>query len=679
MKQFFTEVLLLVALLAAGACRSAGDAANALPPMRFDGARSFPSDQLREVVATEVGDAVKDAWTRSAVDDGAFALERFYASEGFGFAHVDWEITHADTGKDRAMFRIEEGPRVVLQSLGFEGAKAMRRETLESFFPAIPKADSGVAWWVESELEGDAKDLEDYYYKSGYLDARVFAPKSAFDKDRRHAQVRIEIVEGILSKLGKIELKGAPEDSASPLQHAADEFLGRPYSPLVAGAVRVRLEEVLATRGYADAKATPDTAERGADGSTSIAFTILPGPRVTIASIEIRGAHRTKPSTIEGLLKLAPGDVYSIEKERESFRALYQSGLFSTVRVGLAPGAEAARTLVVEVAEANSAEFYVEPGYGSYERLRLGLGMRLKNLFGTGRSLEVDGSLAELAQRGRISLITPNVMGTDVRSTVSVFSNRRVEPSFISRENGAAWNLARHLTRRLSATLGYEFRATDVSNVSVVGPAVQALINAVSISSIALTPVFDTRDSVFVPSRGGISKVTVELADSAIGSQLDFFRLRFAHSTYLPVWETGVLALSWRAGLIVPTHASDTIPLQERFFNGGESTVRSFREEQLGPKDAQGNPLGGEAFHIFAIELRQKLTGNLDGALFYDLGNVQLDHNDFFQGTGFRDGVGIGLRYVLPIGPIRLDFGINPDPRQGESRSVLQFTVGMAF
>ncbi|HUR28616.1 MAG TPA: BamA/TamA family outer membrane protein [Planctomycetota bacterium] len=667
----------IVTVLACGACTSLGKEELALPPVAFEDASTFSDGRLREIVAAEVGDAVKGEWQRSAVDDGAFALERFYASEGFAEASVAYDIVPAENGPAKAVFHVVEGPRVRLESITFDDVPWPSSELLESFFPKPSRR--GDVWWVEAQLESAARDLEDYCYKNGYLDARVARPQTTFDEGRRRARVRIGLSLGIQSKLSKILLTGAPEGTEDALQRAADGFVGRPYSPLVAGALRLRMEEGLATRGFADGKATQEAVQTDEDGATTVSLALQPGPRVRIAAIEIHGAKRTLRSTVLGLLKLSPGDFYSIEQERESFRALYQSGLFATVKVGLAAGDGEERNLVVEVTEGSSTELSVEPGYGSYERFRVGLGMRLKNLFGTGRVLEVDGSLAELAQSGRVSLITPRLLGTDTRSTVSVFSNRREEPSFTTRENGAAWNLARRVTRRLSATLGYEFRSTSVSNVDVVGPAVQALVDAVEISSVSLTPVLDTRDSVFVPNDGTITKLTVQVGDGAIGSELDFVALRLAHSTYVPVWEGAVVAASWRTGMIVPTHNSDTIPLQVRFFNGGENTVRSFREDQLGPTDAQDNPLGGEVFHVLSAELRQKLTGNLDGALFFDTGNVQLAHEDYFESTGFRDAIGVGLRYVLPIGPIRLDLGINPDPQSGESRSVLHFTVGMAF
>jgi len=682
------ELLLLLPLLSA--CASTPEGQRKLPPLEFVGASSFGSSRLAQVVAEEVGEALQSQWTHSAVDDGAFAVERFYASQGFAFATVGYELEADAKGRERARFLVEEGPRVALRSLRFEGLRSLRGERLEGFFPRVGRSgdslsfereaqDTGPPWWVESELADACMALEDHLYRSGYLDARVTPPHTSFDAPRRNADVLIEVVEGVRSTLVEVRLEGAPEDEAARLQHSATEFVGRAYSPLLGGALRARLEEQLAERGYPDARAIVGDAERDEDGATRLEVQIRPGERVRIASIEIRGTRRTRAATILELLELEPGDVYSVQDERDSFRALYQSGLFTTVSVGLAPGEGPERVLVVEVEEATASEFYLEPGYGSYERLRIGMGWKLRNLFGTGRSLELDASLAELAQKGSISLVTPRFLGSDVRSTLSVFSSRRIEPSFTNLENGASWILGRRFSRRVTATLGYEFKDTSVSDVDVIGAPAQALVDSVEISSIKFTPVHDARDSFLMPTRGTISRLAFEFADAAIGSELDFTRLSPSLSFYHPAWSGSVLALSWRGGVIIPIHSTSDIPLQERFFNGGENTVRSFREDQLGPTDAQGNPVGGETFQVLSAELRQALRGNLEGALFVDTGNVQLEHADFFSTEDFRSGVGIGLRYRLPIGPIRVDYAVNPDPRDSESRAVLHFTVGMAF
>jgi len=107
--------------------------------------------------------------------------------------------------------------------------------------------------------------------------------------------------------------------------------------------------------------------------------------------------------------------------------------------------------------------------------------------------------------------------------------------------------------------------------------------------------------------------------------------------------------------------------------------VRSFEEDELGPLDANGEPLGGEAYTVLTLEARRRLVGRLEGALFYDVGNVTPDAADFWDFEGFESGIGIGLRYLTPVGPIRLDGALNPDPDPGAADGAIHFSVGMAF
>src|SRR4029079_10620456 len=114
-----------------------------------------------------------------------------------------------------------------------------------------------------------------------------------------------------------------------------------------------------------------------------------------------------------------------------------------------------------------------------------------------------------------------------------------------------------------------------------------------------------------------------------------FLRGRVETSRFWPLSPISVLAVSFRTGVIAPIQNTDEIPLQERFFNGGQDTVRSFREDELGPKDIHGNPTGGETFSVATIEWRHRLEGKLDGALFIDAGNVHNHANDYLAPQGF--------------------------------------------
>jgi outer membrane protein assembly factor BamA len=300
-------------------------------------------------------------------------------------------------------------------------------------------------------------------------------------------------------------------------------------------------------------------------------------------------------------------------------------------------------------------------------------------LFGTGRILDLHGVVGGLAQTGTLSLIDPWLFESDVVANLSLFGNRRQEPSFLSTEEGVGVGFTRRFTSALEGSLGYQYKRTQSSHVEVLDQEALDAAEKVNISEVIGALSYDTRDSVFLPSEGSVTKGSLEYGSSVIGSELDFARIRGQHSGFVSLDAATVLGWSTKFGIIAPLNSDELIPLQERFFNGGENTVRSFREDELGPKDDQGKPIGGEAFTVFSVELRRRLRGRFEGALFYDIGNVTPHYEDFWQFQGYEQGIGAGLRYTFPVGPIRLDAAWNPAPDEGDPDYVIHVSFGMAF
>jgi outer membrane protein assembly factor BamA len=219
-------------------------------------------------------------------------------------------------------------------------------------------------------------------------------------------------------------------------------------------------------------------------------------------------------------------------------------------------------------------------------------------------------------------------------------------------------------------------------------------------ASLKAQATYDSRSDLFFPLRGQRSFISAEYADSFLGSDITLTRLTGGVRFFYSLTNSTVLAMRYRTGLIIPGKDDFIPPIAERFFNGGENTVRSFRQSELGPKDANGEPTGGLANNVINIELRQQLIGNLTGSLFFDYGNVSPNRtreergkptydsrsdimsdtfNEYFK--DFRPGVGFGLQYQLPVGPARIDFAWNPDQDtdRDEDFFVFHFSVGMAF
>lgn len=176
------------------------------------------------------------------------------------------------------------------------------------------------------------------------------------------------------------------------------------------------------------------------------------------------------------------------------------------------------------------------------------------------------------------------------------------------------------------------------------------------------------------PSRGFIFTNATDF--STIDGEPAFMRYTLRFSYYLPV-RRFLFAFGARSVIIAPIAHRADLPIDVRYFSGGGTTVRSFTERELGPKSASGDPIGGEFFTIFNAEVTFPIVGSLQGAAFVDAGN--LTSSDDISLDDMRYGVGLGLRYKLPIGPLRLDYGVNPSPRADEPRGAFHFSFGFAF
>jgi outer membrane protein insertion porin family len=559
----------------------------------------------------------------------------------------------------------------------------------------------GELFFVRSDVELAVDDIRSYYVTKGYLDIAVEKPELEFSEDQKQVDIAITIREGVQYRIHHIELHGdvVPEVK-DELDRLRGEMIGQPYFNRQKLILQTRILEIYGNHGYPLTVVDIDQQLTTESGQVVLEVSIESGPLVTIAEIEIRGNERTRKDFIRKRIRLKAGDHYNLALQKESFRNLYKTGIFSKVNFELeetkVPGE---RLLVVIVEEAPSKELFFEPGWGSYELLRLRVGFREKNLFGTGRIFgsEATGSLKAQSVLGGLSDLF--FLSTDIRADLTAFYNRRLEPSFTREDIGLAFFLTKNLTDNLISTTGYTIRTTDISDVDVEAEEV-GQDKTYDFASVKAQTTYDTRDDLFFPTTGQRAFLSAEQVDKLLGSEVNFTRLTGGLRLFFPLTQSTILGLRYTTGLIIPTRDQVTVPLAERFFKGGENTVRSFKESELGPKDSSGDPVGGNGFNVFNIELRQRIIGNFTGSVFFDYGNVSPNRsrqeegkppyerrsdvisdtiNDFY--TDFRPAVGFGFQYLLPVGPARIDFAFNPDRdrKRDEDSFVFHFSVGMAF
>lgn len=530
------------------------------------------------------------------------------------------------------------------------------------------------------------------------MDVVVGKPQTEFSPDRARVTITVPIHEGTRYLIQEVTFAGdIPPGAEKALRAARSELIGKSYFPRRKQGLRSRVLDTYGNLGYPDVRVEVEVRGPGPRGDTTLLVTISSGPLVTISGVKVRGNERTRTSFIKEHLRLRPGDRYDAAKIQESFRELYKTGLFSRVNLDLAKtDVGDRRILQVTVTESMAKEVSVEPGWGSYESLRCKVGFKEKNLFGRGIVFgsEIKGSIKDRA--ANVSLTDRSFVGKDITATMPVYYHRREEPSFTRTDYGVSLLFTKSLTDQLMATGGYGFRITRLSGTD---PS-EVSDDHYNLGSVKAQITYDNRDDLFFPTSGLRSFISAEHADSALGGNVAFTRLTGGTRHFFRLAKNTILGVRYSTGLILPGSGQVFVPLAERFFNGGENTVRSFKEFELGPKDASGSPVGGLAFNVFNIELRQRLVGNFVGTLFFDYGNVAPNRSrqelgkpaydrrsdilsdtfsDYFK--DFRPGVGFGFQYLLPIGSARLDFAFNPDrdSERGEDSFVLHFSVGMAF
>jgi len=670
--------------------------------MVMEGNSFFSNEELLKKAADEIRSFEQKGLRKSDIDDAAFRMRSAYLQAGFAFASVAYRYEKkADT--IGVAFEINEGPRVRISSIDFTGNEHFPVKILSGFFTNTESEEvtGGGNFYVESALK-DARDkIIDFYRSEGFTDVVVEKPALHFSDSREKVDITLNIAEGMRYTINDIVFSGdIIPDLDSELRGIKKTLLGKPYFARRKLLLWSRLKEAYDNIGFADSDIDVRKMYSKEAGKVILEASITSGKQIRISGVVVSGNDRTRSSFIRNRLQLQAGDIYSNEKKRESFRNLFDTGLFSKIEIGLSPPTEnGARNLEVTVNELPSREVYLEPGWGSYENIRLHAGILDKNLFGTGRNGRVDGLISAKGETVILSFTDPWLLRTDIAVNVPLSYEKREEPSYTSKKTEISFLFSKNMSRSLTLSTAYSYSKTETFDLNDQEIVISGDDNY-NKGTISTQAVWDTRDNIFYPTKGLRLAAGFDLSLPALGSDLDFGRFTFGCRYFIKLPKDFILGLRGTTGLIIPLPNQTFIPVGERFFNGGDNTVRSYKHSELGPKDDNGDPTGGLAYNVLSIELRRRFYRKFVASLYADAGNISpntsLLERDFspydsrtelledtlkdFWGE-FKFGVGFGLMYLLPVGPARIDIAYNPAPEKNwhEDSWVFHFSLGLAF
>jgi len=650
--------------------------------VQFSGATAFTEKQLRTALARQFVTIEESGLEQADAYDAAFYLESHYRKHGYSQVSAKGEIA----GSWVLRLSVNEGPQTKIGSVAVSGARSHTAEELTNYllgptrerFPRIKK-DTALPF-VEADVQNGAALVTRLYAAEGFLDAMIEAPQIALSAGNGSAAITLTIDEGTQYWFGAITFADAPVYPREELEKAIAEELGKPFTRGRLDAAQRKLEDFYKKRGHFLAKVVAtggrETAERN---RVPVTFTIAAGPVHRFDGMVLHGLENVRPKFVHNRLVKLRGQTYDPALIDEKFRELIQTGLFKTLRINpqLAPGNEV--RLDIEIEEAKPKEFGLGLGFASYEGVIASLAYTDRNFLHSARPLSFGIEYTSRGYKGEVLWSDPWLFESDYRFRARLYATMRDEEGYSKNEFGFQSSLGRNITKHWEVAaflLAKQVEITDatISPRSLVG-AEKYLANSIGISS-----TIDYRNNPANPTRGFIGTVALDAASAALGSEVEFLRATARFSYYLPLTARSGIAFGARGGVVAPMGRTDSgsLPIDERFFSGGAASVRSFTERGLGPKDRNGLPLGGEAFTVFNIEYTFPIYGDVKGAVFADAGNVRPRAADFGLGD-MRCGMGAGLRYNLPFGPIRLDYGLNPSPRADEDLGALNFSIGVAF
>ena len=703
--------------------------------VRFEG-DPVPRDRQDELVPVEQ--------ERSAhpdlIEDSELRIRNYLAQQGYWKATVSSSTEESD---DRLtiVFTVKRGLQYQLsEPIELRGVRALPAAELR---PLVASLEPGTVF-LASALDAAAAQIQALYRERGF--AQVAVSSSVTEQNPTAAglgQVKPVIVveEGPRTLVGQITFAGNTEIPAEGLRALIGSATGAAYVVPRLAADRDAIVFEYLNRGFGsvDVQVTPALSED--QSRADLAFMIVEGPQTIVDHIVIVGNTRTNPEVIRRELRFRPGEPLGLEDLIESRRRLTSLGLFRRVQISeIAHGEAGARDVLVTVEEAPSTTLSYGAGIEGTRRLRTGdtgfseerfefaprgfFNIGRRNLGGKNRSINLftrasvrrndsseteDGGLEFNEYRIVGSYREPRPYGFAGDLTITAAIEQGIRTSYSFERQGVTADVLRRLTPSVSVLARYSFSTTRTFDEAGLTDEEQATIDRafpdVRLSIIAAAISRDTRDDLLDPTRGTLLSIETSLAARALGGELGFLKTYGQALWFYRIPRAPRVVFATRAaigladgferevpktdaaGNPIPgeTEVVEDLPASERFFAGGDTTVRGFALDTLGTPatiSSTGFPLGGNAVVVLNSELRFPVWKSLGAAVFLDGGNV-FDRVTNVDVGDLRGTAGFGLRYRSPLGPIRVDMGFKFDRQllgdALEPRREIHFSFGQSF
>jgi outer membrane protein insertion porin family len=548
----------------------------------------------------------------------------------------------------------------------------------------------------------DSVSLHNWFHTQGYLDAELRLYYAFTDTTEMRASIEVSVREGVQTTLRHVELHVPDVPEVGRTEGFTDLLkTDEPFNPFILKQVQFDLKEAYANLGHPYARIVTDSVFGPNGRRLDLVLNCEPGPEVFFGDVRLPDLKWTKKHAVFRELRFKPGDRYSRKALLESEDRLFTSGLFDFVALEAEDRRYEGDTLPrfrVRGLERKPLFINARTGFRQDFLYNLIWSTQLeggdRNFTGRGRRLQ-GSALADYALfhnsiflqqlRYRFSAVymEPWPVGVPLPTTLELAFEPAVKDpirQYRIRRLEALATVLKRWSRKYRAWLTFKYEKVDIfSDDLFIDDKFRADSGLSTTHSVILNMWRDRRDTPLAPTRGSLTSASAEIAGRFLGGDNDFSRFEGSWARYYRREDSwNIIAHRILVGYLKGTGDPPRVPSQELYFLGGANTVRGFQENSIGPRNEFGDPLGGELVVVGNLELRRPLLGRFWMSLFVDIGNLWEKASDF-KLSEWNMGAGVGLQFMSPVGPLRVDYGrrvIRVDLPEGDQFHV---SIGYAF
>lgn len=585
----------------------------------------------------------------------------------------------------RLELAVEPGVRSYFENVVFEGLEAIPKPQARSyFFPenALFVARSEKAFSTGA-LNRGIESLTVRLAQLGYPEARVRVETIDRNRETGATVVALVVEEGPFYRWERVDYEWAPD--AEPAE-AVD--LPAAISPMGAYSRDAEQDYAVALRnrfleaGYPDVRVTSQrdvTTESDGSKRVTMTYNVAPGPRVRLEAVEFEGLVETNPNFARRKTGLEPGDWLNRLEVDQARSQMGRLGIFNQMAVSLEPPDDPeSRTVLFRVEEGLQREINLLAGYGSYERLRVGAEMRFYNVLGRAHQGLIRLRQSMKSTAGQLSYSVPDLPWFLERGHARLQGLEREEVSFTRQEAAAAVGIEQfYFGEQVSFITEYSLQILEAQGLDTEE---ETGDESARVGSITFGLTWDRRDRIVSPRHGFDLRSELELASPGLGSEAHFQRLIFGGSYHFTLKEGTIrFHFGFEHGILARAFSKESeLPFNKRFFPGGENSIRGYQQGEASPLDEDGETLGAETYMIGHAEAEFAVLRSLSVVFFVDGLHQARDLEDY-PGNVTLWSAGGGLRYDTPLGPFRLEYGHNLNPREFDPDGTLHFSIGFPF